>query len=396
MKIRPSLVLLELLIMMVYLNPVADLFPSAIQIVVFVLWAFAISFEGDILNRGIRLSSLSILIMLVTFVRCVMADQLNMDYYSPFQVVIQRYQFVVYPMIFIYTNSLKQAEKYKVFKWALLCITGTVLVSLYYVLRIDPQAIRNTQGVNYFGVGDFQLMYAMSILFGPLLFLLLKKIHEHKRWVWLAIVVLLMAFCLVLCNLVTSVVIAMVSVTITYILTRRTKLLYVLFAIIIIACLSLRRFFAGLLYALAAKNLFYWSTNNKIIAIANVLMGSTDNIDTLSRRSMLAGQSLQSFKENPIFGIDFKNHVAGKIGCHCQWADDLGRFGILGNVFIVYNYVRIVKYTIKNSGEFVKKNMISAWICFFILGFLNPNLSGTILMAILVVIPTFDAVGGDA
>lgn len=111
---------------------------------------------------------------------------------------------------------------------------------------------------------------------------------------------------------------------------------------------------------------------------------------------MLADQSLQSFSENPIFGINFKNHVEGEIGCHCQWADDLGRFGILGNIFIVYNYVRIVKYTIRNSGTFVKRNIISAWICFFILGFLNPNLSGTILMAILVIIPTFDAVGGNA
>ena len=392
-EIKVSLVLLEILIMLVYLNPVADFLPSSVQIIVFFAWLLSIVNQKRTLGEGFRLCIFSIIILLITFLRCVCANQLNMGYYSSLQVVIQRYQFVIYPILFVYVSKLDFESKRKIFKWALLCITGTVVVSLYYVLRVDPQAIRNTQGVSYFGVGDFQLMYAMAILFGPLFFVLLNKIKKKKKFMILAIALSLMALCLLLCNLVTSVVLALCSVFISYILTRKNKPVYTLVGAFCILLVAFKSVIGQLLLKLASKQLFYWSTNNKIIAIANVLLGDMTHIDTLSRRGMLAGQSLKSFREHPLLGINFKDHVSGKIGCHCQFADDLGRFGILGNIFIWFNYYRIVKYTIQyNKNIIVKNNMISAWICFFILGFLNPCLSATILMAILVVIPTFDAI----
>ena len=71
-----------------------------------------------------------------------------------------------------------------------------------------------------------------------------------------------------------------------------------------------------------------------------------------------------------------------------QWADDLARFGILGNLIIILNYAIIAIYTINTSKNMLEKNsMIATWIIFTILGFLNPLLSGPILMMIFVVIP---------
>lgn len=391
LKANISMLLLYLLIALMYLYPFADLFPSAVQIVVFVLWFLSLG-KTKIVSKGLVLSSVSIIIMIITLLRCIIAGQLNMGYYSSFQVVIQRYQFVIYPIIFLYVSQLANEKKRKIFNWGITCISITVIVSLYYIFAVDPQAIRNTQGVNYFGVGDFQLMYAISMLFGPLFFLIVDKIkHKEKCW-GLLVEFGLMGICLILCNLVTSAVLAICSIGVTYCFTRKVKLIYFVMGLAGTMLYLCKGFIGIALKKLADKSIFYWSTNNKIYAIANVLMGDFTNIDTLSRRMMLSNQSINSFKENILFGINFKDHVQGKIGCHAQWADDLGRFGLIGNLVIWINYFSIAKKTITyNPNRIVMQNMKSVWVCFFILGFLNPCLSGTILMAQFVIIPTFDA-----
>lgn len=389
-KMKLSLIVLCILIMLQYLYPVADLLPSLTQIGVFIFWIICIR-SSKLIGKAIKLNIISIFILLVTFIRCLAADQLNMNYYSSFQVVIARYQFVVYSIIYIYIMSLNKKDKKIIFNWIVFCITITVIFSLYYVLCVDPQAIRNTQRDYLWGVGDFQLMYAIAIIFGPLLFLIIDKLKNNKKCFGLLCSFILMGICLLLCNLVTSVVIAIFSVFITYCITRKNKVIYLIIGFFSMVAVFLKSFFSNLLMKLAEKNLFYWSTNNKIIAIANVLKGDMTNIDTLSRRMMLINQSLKSFQDNPFFGINFKEHVEGKIGCHSQWADDLGRYGIFGNIIIWYNYIKIAKMTIRyKNDKIMKNNMMSVWISFFILGFLNPCLSGTILMAMFVWIPTFD------
>lgn len=166
-----SLFMLEVLIVLVYLNPVADLFPSFLQIGIFVLWALFSMRNTKLWGEALNISIINFIILILSLFRCAMADQLNMDYYSTLQVVIARYQMFIYPILFVYVKGLSNKDKKKIFKLAIACILGTVLVSLYYIAAVDPQAIRNTQrSVALFGVGDFMLMYAIAIAIGPLLF----------------------------------------------------------------------------------------------------------------------------------------------------------------------------------------------------------------------------------
>ena len=389
--------ILELLVIMIYFNPIADLFPSMIQIMLFFAWVFFSVHDTKLWGKAIPLVSISVFIFFVTLLRCIAANQLNMDYYSTFQVVIARYQFMVCPILFVYVSELENEKKKHLFKVAMMSIFGTIMFSLYYILWVDPQAVRNTQrDVHLWGVGDFMLMYAIAVIIGPLLLVIMQRIKNKQKSLALILLISAMVICLVLCNLVTSVVIAALSIFVTYCVTRRQKIIYVVLAIILSIMIALRSVFANLLYYIAAKNIFYWSTNNKIIAIANVLVGNMNNIDTLSRRFMLANWSLQSFKEHPFLGINWKNHIYGKIGCHCQWADDLGRFGVIGNFVIIYNYIKIARYTVNYANSrLIKDSIISVWIMFAILGFLNPCLSGTLLMMMFVIVPTFDSLIGE-
>ena len=387
-----SFIMLEALIIFVYFNPIADLFPSYIQIGIFILWLlFNLMEHSKFWREAISISILNIIIFIFTFFRCVIADQLNMGYYSTLQVVIERYQLVVYTILFVYVKHLSLLEKRRIVILAFSCIVGTILVSLYYIFFLDPQAIRNTQrAVPLLGVGDFMLMYSIAILIGPLLFLIIERIKYKKKIKLLVVTFILMLICLILCNLVTSVVIALASVLITYIVRQKNKMFVISFCCLL-ATLT-KNFFAKLLYYIATKEIFYWSTNNKIIAIANVLSVNLTHLDTLSLRCMLAGWSLQSFQDNPLLGINWRSHEYGKIGCHMQWIDDLGRYGIIGNIILIINYICIIRYTVRSVDDvFTKKALISAWITLCILGCLNPCLSATNLMMIFIIIPSLES-----
>lgn len=392
MTIDLVFVVTELLVILQFMNPMADLFPNFIQIAVFFVWVLLISiYKPKLFSKCIKVSLLSIAIMIIVLLRCIIADKTDMSYFSPMQSVIQRYQFIVYPTMYSYIISLDKIKKKKLFNLFVLSAGVTLVVSLYYILRIDPQAIRNTQGVSYFGVGDFQFVYALAILSGPFLMFIKNRKEKSESYVFYLLFFMLSAICIILCNLVTSVVIMALSIAITYYTYSNRSYLRIALIILAGVVISLKNQWASLLRSIAARNIFYWSTNNKLIAIANLISGSGGNLDTLASRARLSKISLESFKSHPFLGINFANHESGVVGCHAQWADDLARFGIIGNLFIWINYIYVVRYVLKNCYcNQVRNSMISSFIIFVILGFLNPSLSGTILMCIFIIIPSME------
>ena len=397
-QINVPFFLLCCLIILTYFYPIATIMPSFVQIPFFFLWILATAKDGKMWRKAFNISLVSIFMFVYSLIRCVIAGQLNMEYYSTFQAVIQRYQLMVFTIIYVYVVDLDRDKKKKVFMLSTFSIFVTCLFSLFYVFFVDPQAIRNTQRDYLWGVGDFVLMYAMAIFLGPFLHLIVLKRKRHEKILNYVVLFVTMLITIIMCNLVTSVVVATISIVLTYCISRKQKALFIIFAAIGALLFSLRKVFGKLLYSLADEHIFYWSTNNKIIAIANILSGVADttNVDTITRRFMLAEFSMTSFRNNPIFGIDWKDSRYGTIGGHMQWADDLGRYGIIGALINIPYYIYLCHYTSNyNKSTIVHDSMLSAWLVFFILGFLNPNLSGTILMILFVVIPTFDSLIGD-
>lgn len=389
-KIKPSLVMLDILILLVYLNALSDIVPSYVQIFIFVFWIIFNVKNIGVLKKGILFSAINIIFFIYSLLRCTIAGQLNTEYYSSFQVVISRYQMVIYPIIFFYVISLTNQDKRHIFRVSILSITVTVLISLFYIIKVDPQAVRNTQrDLALFGVGDFMLIYTLAISLGPILYFISNYKGSLKNKMFYFVFFALSVVCILLCNLVTSVIVGILSLVVMYIVKKR-KIIYLLISQFVLLFFYLvRNYIAKFLYSIASKKLFYWSTNNKIIAIANIIKGDFSNIDTISRRLMLASWSIDSFKKNMLFGINWKHHEYGRIGCHMQWADDLGRYGIFGNTILILNYFYLSISSInKIECRIVKDAMICIWIMFIILGFLNPCISASNLMMIFVVIPS--------
>lgn len=388
MLLKPTLIMLYILIILQYMNPVADLLPNYYQIIIALLLIICIVKNKKISRSIIQKPMLSFIIFLMTLLMCIYSDRLDLDYFSPMQSCIERYQIFINALLFTYIMTLSNKERLNIFILSIACIVTTVIVSLYYILMIDPQAVRNTQGVSYYGVGDFQLMYAMAILSGPYLMYIKDCYTKKQKFFYHILCFALMMICLLLCNLVTSVVVSVVSIVISRYYFCNNKITKKIFFYSLIALLSLKNLIAYLLKLVAEKGIFYWSTNNKILAVSNLILGNNENLDTLSARADLTMISLNTFRNNLLFGVDFKEHVSGIVGGHAQWVDDLARFGFIGNIAIIWNYLYFANYSISAlKKEKLKKAVKSAWCVLFILGFLNPCMSGTILMIILVVIP---------
>lgn len=371
------------LILLQFFYPISTLLPNLIQIPVFIVWIILVgslskSF-AEILKKTILLYFFFFLILL----RIILSGNISNDYFTPIKILIEIFQIIVAYSLYLFMKNFHSKKKRFVVNLIVNSIIISVVFSLFYVIFVDPQAIRNTQRSYLWGVGDFQLMYAISIFIGPYTYLAFKNKNKKEMFfcslLWL---------CLLKCNLVTSLVIAILSLVLTILSHSKNKLINnSIFCFIIMLVLILRTKIANILFKIANSSFLYWSTQEKIIAIANLLIGG-DELDTLSSRFDLMQQSWSSFLENPIFGINYKNYRSGVIGQHAQWIDELARLGLVGTTFLIYIIAKYLSEVYKNTSNCTdRENLISASIAFIVLGFLNPNLFGTNFFILFICIP---------
>lgn len=387
---KPAFHLLEVLIILLYMNPIGNLVPNYLQILVFFLWLIFVLIDGKMTKKIFNAAYGNIIIFLMILARTYISGRADInDFFSPIQMCIGWYQFLVYSILFVYVIELNRKEKDRIFFIALMSMVVTSFFSIYYIIFKDPLAVRYSMTGRYWGTGDFQIIYAMAVFMGPLFMLVFGKNRGGKHKKFLLISFIIIALCLVLSNLVTSIVIAVVSILLTFILEYIHNVKAVLFVMITMMAAALRRVWARLILKIADSGIFYWGTSDKMRTVADILLGNTNNLNTLSIRIRLIKKSLESFKKNWLFGMNFKEYGQDTVGSHNQWADDLARFGILGNLLIWWNYIRLFKRTIHSVNSIHIKNALkSVWLTFFILGFLNPCLIGQVLAVIFVVVPT--------
>lgn len=121
---------------------------------------------------------------------------------------------------------------------------------------------------------------------------------------------------------------------------------------------------------------------------STLLQTTSETAYSYNRRMELANYSLESFKEHPVFGVGYAGYGYGTIGCHQEWFDMLGVFGIVGAAafaMILFNMLRTVYTGLETRGE--KDLYLTVIIMFVTLGFLNPCLSEPIVLMLFVIAP---------
>lgn len=378
-------------VVLVFFYPIGCLFPSIFHIFVFVIFFCCASTKKGFLIEVLKHNSLGIAIFLVVITRCLLANRIYLnDFYSPIHAAISQFNILSCSIYFEFLNKINQKRKDLVFKIAIISICITILFSVYYILFSDSNAVRNSKVDEYWGVADFNFVYMISIFSGPIFFIALKASKRSDKVLCFGLTTLFFFF-LLFCNLVTSLVIFGLSVFLAVMLYFRSKVLIFFVCICGGIFVNFRKQIASFLSAII-KILPVTSsyTLTKLNVIVNIISGENGNLDTLSTRGVLSSYGINTLKENPLFGIDFKYHTLGTIGGHSQWTDDLARYGILGIVIIFVNYFFIIKHVIFSSrnNPLTRPCILGSIFSLFILGFLNPCLCNTILMLILVIIPS--------
>lgn len=290
--------------------------------------------------------------------------------------------------IYIFLKEIRKVDENnikKIIKLSINSLIITMLFSLYYIFFVDPQAIRNTQRQFLIGAGDFELVYTLSFIIGSLLCLKNKK--KYILFYFLAFLTIFKS------NLVTSCVILVITCIVHILfLLKNKKNIILFFGLSGVSFILLRTKLVEVFIYLSKTKIFYWSTQKKLYAIANLLNGQFDNLDTLNNRWELMTQSLNSFKSNLLFGINYKDMRQGIIGGHAGWTDMLAEFGIIGTSLILFIFISLYCEQIKNIKTIREKKAVNiSWIIFIILGFFNPNLMGGIFYSMFIIAPFISA-----
>lgn len=389
----PIFLVTLLLISLQLLYPFKDLLPNYIQIFVFFLWLVLLRPNMKCFKDVLFSKTFGIyMIFVVVGIRVLLSGNLNTGFFDPIKLVIDWYQIIVAYSLYLYVRTLSDNRRRKLVKFSLNCIFISLLLSLYYVYFVDPQAIRNTQRGFLFGVGDFQLMYGLVIFVGSLTAILRTKITRKARFK-LTMLLMLSSLTLFKSNLVTSLILGIFSIFLNYLLmSKNLTIKKILVSTTLIFIVLVRDTVAQLFFALSRWDKLYWSTQNKIAAIGNLLIKS-DNIDTLGSRWDLAQQSINSFFSNPIFGVNYSDYGQGVIGMHSQWADDLARFGLFGFLFVLVVGLLMYLEMIRAASNHLDYTSVkAAWLTYIVLGFLNPNMMGALLIIMFVIAPFISSI----
>ena len=314
------------------------------------------------------------------------AGQFGMGFFDPINNLVKFiYVFETY-VLYLIIQQFERKTRKRLIEFAVWCLIVTMIISLYYNLFIDSTAIR-FRPEQYTFICTFGQYYECVIVISIIVCTLFSQ--KNVNYIKSLLVIGILGLVFLVGNLVTGLVLAIGGIGMALILSKVKKLKYGLtfIGLLGVIALSLRSYIIEILLQISEWQFFNKITADKIIAMANLLSGR-DQVDTLSTRSMLTQYSINSFKQNPWFGIGYEGYHIGTVGCHQEWSDMLAVFGIVGVVLIGIVFLFLIKQIYRNIHTQLDFICFSiSLILIFILGFLNPALTEEALLAVLVIAP---------
>lgn len=289
-------------------------------------------------------------------------------------------------------KELPKSNKRKVLKWTLVSIIISTITSLYYVFFVDKYAIRYQDMKGFDNVIDFSQFYGICLISCVLVFLVLNYRKQFSLWIQL-IVLVIMFVCIGVSLYVTGVLLCLMGIALSYAIYKfdQSKSKAMIGVITLIGLL-----FVVFLFGNQISDWIYdvteplnWILKDRIRSVADTVFRTDHNIlYSYDRRDELAEYSLTTFRENMVFGIGYKTYGYGIIGCHQEWQDMLGVFGIVGTSIFALLMFHLFNYVKRNIDNIIDlHSFYIAMILFLILGFLNPCLNLPVLFAVFVIAP---------
>ena len=294
-------------------------------------------------------------------------------------------------------RELSREVRARVIKWMLASVLISVLISIYSAVFIDRYAIRYSVDRGFSNIIDFGQYYGLCFIIAAceFVFFRYRKMYSVWRVVLISIPILI---CVALSLITTGVLLTALGIGLAFAVHKydQSKTKIALWTVFIFALLAF-----SLLFRAQISDWIYkiteplnWILRDRLRSVADTIFRTNHGlIYSYDRRDELAGYSLSSFRAHPLFGIGYKEYGYGTIGCHQEWQDLLGVFGIVGTflfaIAIIY-LVRVTARSIDNKTDL--HTFYIAVVLFFIFGFLNPCLNLPVLTAVFVVAPNISLI----
>ena len=295
-----------------------------------------------------------------------------------------------------------KTKKSIILNTALLTVLVSLIISIYYVKAQDIYAIRYFQDRGFDKVFDFNQMYSIPIIITIIVYFILSSKKEYLKFALIYIPLLIAGIYCVYISLYTTALLLMIAgialdiaVWIFMLLYKKSKkaLLIVLCVcvLLVLLCVIFSQQLSDLIYKMTEN--MNWIVRDRIRSVADTVFRTDHDLDySYERREELAGYSIETFKKHPLIGIGYAGYEYGVIGCHQEWQDMLGVFGIIGVVLFVAMMLFYCYIALKKAETLTDRISFSiALVIFIVLGFLNPCLSTPVLFALFVIAPNISA-----
>lgn len=294
-------------------------------------------------------------------------------------------------------QRLPEKNKYTLLKCVFIIMAISSGISVYDALFIDKYAIRYYLDRKFNYVVNFDQFYAYCIVLSVLGFAILSFYKKYKA-VGQIILFLLLLLLVGVSLYTTGIMLCAIGLFLGYVIFKWSKSKTKFIVLSIIALLSLLIIF---IFRNSVSDFIYnvtdslnWIIRDRLRGVADMLLGTYHHNEySYDRREELMGYSMSTFRVHPFLGVGYKGYGYGIIGCHQEWPDLLGVFGIVGLVIfvaLITIFIKHVKKSIVNRVDL--QSFRIALVLFVLLGFLNPCISMPTLCAVFIIAPNVSVI----
>lgn len=322
---------------------------------------------------------------------------LRTDFNSPIRYVTK---YMI--LFFVFTISriciyLSSKEKKIFIKAAFISIIISCIVSIWYTIFVNSEAIRYREGIGITNTVSFDQAYGISIFIPLYIYYIWKNWRKLKFRPIYVLIIGVFVFFLYKSQLVTAMILSLVGLFLFYfievVLNKKNKMLRLMGAsfVFLLIYFLIRIYLVDFLFNFAA--LMPNTVRMRIqFVIDTFFFTQHANSYNLGRRMEIANYSWNSFKAHPFFGVGLSGIKYGSIGYHQEWVDMLGVVGIVGTAVISVVVLRYVFRQYKLcTNTFDKNCYIVAILLFLILGFFDPCLTDPVLFTVFAIAPNLSA-----
>ena len=293
-------------------------------------------------------------------------------------------------------QGLSDKDKLTVLKTAFISIGISSIISLYNLIFVYEYAIRYPDYRNITTTLNFNQYYAICIVLCIIVFAM-SWFNYYKIKKYLLFCLLLVAV-VALSRMVTGMLICVLGIAVGFTIRKYTqsKEKFFLLAMGMFIMLGIVFLFRNAIsdWIYNVSESMNWIVRDRLRSVADMALGTHHNNEySYGRREELMGYSMTTFRNNPLLGVGYKGYGYGVIGCHQEWPDMLGIFGIVGmGVFIglIIMFIKHIKKSISNKLDL--QSFRIAILLFVVLGFLNPCISMPTLCAVFIIAPNISII----